>query len=250
MNASLEQRIGERTVELRQSIAELEAVSYSISHDMRAPLRAMQQYAEILSELRDDQFGPQAREFLRRIMSSASRLDSLILDVLQYSQLARETIQLQPLELEPLVRNILNDYPTLNRAKAHIHIIKPLLNILGHEAFVAQALSNLLTNAVKFVGPKTIPQVRLWTEPVEREEMGRLEKFIRIWVQDNGVGIALEHQRRIFRIFERVYPNDRYEGTGIGLAIVLKAVTRMGGRIGVESVLGGGSKFWIELKAA
>jgi len=102
-----------------------------------------------------------------------------------------------------------------------------------------QVVTNLLTNAVKFVGPGVRPHVRVWAE--ERDEWGRL------WVEDNGIGIAQEHQDRIFRVFERLHGSEMYPGTGIGLAIVAKGTERMGGRAGVESTPGKGSKFWIEL---
>ncbi|HEV2392263.1 MAG TPA: ATP-binding protein [Verrucomicrobiae bacterium] len=104
----------------------------------------------------------------------------------------------------------------------------------------------LLTNAVKFVAPELAPRVQVWTEPARRENGDH--KWVRIWVQDNGLGIAPKHQSRIFRMFERVHPVEKYGGTGIGLAIVQKAVERMGGRVGVQSSPGAGSKFWIELR--
>lgn len=252
----LEQRVSERTGELRRAVAELESFSYSLSHDMRAPIRAMRGYAELLERRIGQKLGPEAPEFLHRIMNSAERLDLLIQDVLQYSRVARAPLTLKPISMDRAVENILHDFPSLADCKDHIEVQQPLLSVYGHPAFIGQALSNLLTNAVKFMPPGRTPQVRLWTEDIRHERDARDDnspapgEWVRIWVQDNGVGIAPEDQSRLFRIFERVFPNDKYEGTGIGLAIVQKAVERMGGRVGVESAPGQGSKFWIELKRA
>jgi signal transduction histidine kinase len=248
-HSSLEQRVAERTGELRATVADLEAFSYSLSHDMRAPIRAMQGYAVLLKGILNDRLTPQTTEFLQRIMQSAERLDMLVQDVLKYSRLARAPVALKPVSLQPLVENILNDFPTLMPSMAKIDIQQPLPSVYGHEAFVGQALSNLLTNAVKFVPKGQNPYVRLWAETTVRGT-GQGDSWVRIWVGDNGVGISPEDQKRIFRIFERVYPKEQYEGTGIGLAIVQKAVERMGGRVGVQSAPGEGSKFWIELRQA
>jgi signal transduction histidine kinase len=118
----------------------------------------------------------------------------------------------------------------------------PLLNVIAHEAALGQCITNLLGNAVKFVLPGTLPQIKIRTEPVEGQ--------VRIWFEDNGIGIEPSNQDRIFGIFERVHSAQEYDGTGIGLAIVRKAVERMGGSVGVESEPGNGSRFWIQLKAA
>jgi PAS domain S-box-containing protein len=251
---SLEQRVAERTTKLRETVADLEAFSYSLSHDMRSPLRAMQGYASLLEGLLGEKLGPEPLQFTRRIMRSAERLDALVQDVLNYGRIARAPLELKPLSLSNLVENILDDYPTLAKARSQIEIQQPLLPVCGHEAFAGQALSNLLTNAVKFVPLGRVPRVRLWTEETHRKgeapqvDGAEGDKWVRIWVEDNGIGIGPEDQRRVFQIFERVHSAERYEGTGIGLAIVQKAVERMGGRVGVQSSLGHGTKFWIELR--
>lgn len=251
----LERRVAERTAKLRETVADLEAFSYSISHDMRAPLRAMQGYASLLEAMLGGEIKPQVLEYVHRIMAGAERLDALIRDVLNYSRVARAPLALKPIPLSGLVENILNDYPTLSKVREQIQVQQPLLPVVGHEAFVGQALSNLLTNAVKFVPPGRRPSVRVWTEEAHRNDPARTPEdnghdWVRIWVEDNGLGISLQDQQRIFRIFERVNAGDKYEGTGIGLAIVQKAIERMGGRVGVQSRPGEGSKFWIELRGA
>ncbi len=250
----LEERVIERTAQLREKVADLEAFSYTLSHDMRSPIRAMQGYASVLERMAGDKLGPEGLDFLRRIMKSAERLDLLVRDVLNYSRVANAPVDLKPVPLDGLVDNIVNEYPVLASTRAQVEIQQPLPAVYGHEGFVGQALSNLLTNAVKFVPPDRTPHVRLWAEEthpsdtdVRRKGFGPA-RWVRIWVEDNGVGIAPQDQQRIFRIFERIYPSTKFEGTGIGLAIVQKAVERMGGRVGVQSAPGEGSKFWIELR--
>ncbi|MGH7969324.1 MAG: PAS domain S-box protein, partial [Limisphaerales bacterium] len=228
-HASLEQRVGERTTELRRSIADLEGFSYSLSHDMRAPIRAMQGYASLVKEMVGEKLGPRPVQYLQRIMQSAERLDLLVQDVLKYSGTSRAPMELKPVPLQSLFEGILHEYPTLQAQRASIQIERPMPSVLGHEAFVGQALSNLLTNAVKFVPKGTSPRVRMWAEGVQRKGAETGDPWVRIWVEDNGLGIAPEDQGRIFRFFERVYPNEQFEGTGMGLAIVQKAVERLGG---------------------
>ena len=238
--ATLESRVAERTAQLQTTVSELEAFSYSLSHDMRAPLRAMEGYTQLLRTMLGDKLGPKESDFFDRIMASAERLDTLIQDVLQYSRVARAPLELKPIDLEKIVAQVINDYPSLQPPHAIIRIKKPLLPVLGHEAFLTQCLSNLLSNAVKFVAPGVKPKVEVCTAQYGNE--------VRICIRDNGIGIPTENQKQIFGIFQRLHGHAAYPGTGIGLAIVQKAVERMCGRVGVESALGKGSKFWLQLK--
>jgi len=145
--------------------------------------------------------------------------------VLQYSRIARAPVEIKPLQLEKVLEPVIHDYPALQEPNAEIAIEKPLLPVLGHEAFLTQCFSNLLSNAVKFVAEGQKPQVRIGTQPIGSD--------VRVWFQDNGIGIQKQDQKRIFGIFQRLHPAHRYQGTGIGLAIVQKAVERMGGRVGL-----------------
>jgi signal transduction histidine kinase len=140
------------------------------------------------------------------------------------------------------VREIVQQYPDMQMPKAEILAGVGLFSVIGHELSLGQVIFNLLNNAVKFVVPGTTPKVQVWTE--------RRGEQVRLWIEDNGIGVKPEHQRRLFGMFERVHPGQAYEGTGIGLAIVRKAMERMGGKVGVESDGANGSKFWIELPAA
>jgi PAS domain S-box-containing protein len=225
---------------LREMVGELETFSYSIAHDMRAPLRAMQDFARLLLEDCGDHVGDLGRDYIHRIVSSATRLDQLIQDVLQYSQIVKSELKLEPLSVQKLVQQIIESCPAFQSPHAQIAIDGPLPTVLANRTALTQCISNLLGNAVKYIVPGTLPQIRIWSEP-------RNER-VRLWVQDRGIGIEKEAQEHIFKMFQRL--SDSYEGTGIGLAIVRKAVERMGGAAGVESEPGEGSRFWLELKAA
>jgi PAS domain S-box-containing protein len=238
--SNLEQRVAERTAQLQTTISELEAFSYSLSHDMRAPLRAMEGYTQLLRNMLGEKLGPKELDFFGRIMASAERLDSLIQDVLHYSRVARAPLELREVDLEKIVDQVITDSTTLQPPEADIRIQKPLLRVLGHEAFLTQCISNLLSNAVKFVAPGRKPKVSVYTRTYGKD--------VRLFIEDNGIGIPAENQKQIFGIFQRLHSITTYPGTGIGLAIVQKAVQRMGGSVGVDSAVGKGSKFWLQLK--
>jgi signal transduction histidine kinase len=169
-------------------------------------------------------------------------MDRLIRDILTYSRVTRRDVYLHPVSLDKLVRELLDQYPELSSHRADISIQGKLPDVRGHEPSLSQVISNLLNNAVKFVPSGVKPQVVIRSE-VDHER-------VRLFVEDNGIGIKPQNQDRLFRMFERVHAGDKYEGTGIGLAIVRKAIERMGGKVGVESDGVRGSKFWIELPVA
>lgn len=236
--AQLEEKVRERTAKLEETIAELEAFSYSLSHDMRAPLRAIQSFSEII--LQD--FGekiPDAVVYLQKVISAANRLDRLVQDVLSFARLSRAEVRVVSLDLDRLVREILQERPELQEPKARVVVEGALLPVSGDEASLTQCLTNLLSNAVKFVPRGVKPTVNLSTE--------RVGERVRISVRDNGIGIREKDKTRLFAIFQRLEAAREYEGTGVGLAIVRKAAERMRGGVGVESEEGKGSTFWIEL---
>jgi two-component system, sensor histidine kinase and response regulator len=234
------QTLNERAARLRESISELEAFSYSVSHDLRGPVRAIQGFAQALNEDEAAKISENGKEYLRRIISSSIRLDKMIMDVLAYSRMNMEPMTRTTLDVEKLVRAITEQNPNFQPPDALIEMQIPLLQVIGDETSLTQCVSNVLSNAVKFVAPGVTPRVTIWTEANDGT--------VRLSIKDNGLGIAPEHQKRIFEAFERL--NTDYEGTGFGLAIMRKAVQRMGGRFGVESASGEGSLFWIELPAA
>jgi PAS domain S-box-containing protein len=238
-SADLEKIVADRTTTLREMVSELEAFSYSVSHDLRAPLRAMQGFSEAVLEDYGDKLGTQGKNYLERIKNAAGRLDHLIRDLLAYTQISRHDTQLEPLDLNKIVRDIIVHDPNLNPPAAVVHVEGTLPRVLGRESALVQVVTNLLGNAAKFVPPATVPQIRVWGE----DRGSRL----RLWIEDNGVGIAAQNRERIFDMFVQMNDSQLYGGTGVGLAIVKKAVQTMQGSVGVESEEGSGSRFWVEL---
>jgi signal transduction histidine kinase len=236
----LEAKVRERTIRLQETVTELEAFSYSLSHDMRAPLRAIQSFTEIVVSDYGDRI-PEGVEYLKRVINAANRMDRLIRDVLNFARVSHVEIQLSPVNLEELMRDIIGERPELQE-RATVQIEAPLLPVMGHDASLTQCLTNLLDNAVKFVPAGKRPAIRVYTQP-----MG---KTVRVCIQDNGIGIDQEGQERLFRVFQRLTSAKSYHGTGVGLAIVRRAAERMHGTVGVQSAPGLGSTFWIELPKA
>ena len=231
----LEKLVAERTAKLHELVGELEHFSYTITHDLKAPLRAMRGFAEMAGEFCDR---AEVKEFLGRISTSAERMDRLIADALNYSRTVRQELPLDDVDSGALLRGMLDSYPELQAERARIEVEGRLPVVLGNEAGLTQCFSNLLGNAVKFVKAGEKPEVRVWA--TSRGE------WVRIWVEDKGIGISREMLPRVFEMFSR--GSKDHEGTGIGLALVRKVAQRMGGKVGVESEEGKGSRFWIELK--
>lgn len=238
----LEKKVAERTTTLQQTISELEAFSYTVSHDLRAPLRAMQGFSQAILEDHGDKLDEQGRNYLQRIKKGGERLDRLIQDLLSYTRISREDAPLVPLDLDVIVREIVEHYPDLRPPAVRIRIEGTLPKVWGREAALTQIISNLLGNAVKFVPQGSIPRIKVWCQD--------LGARVRLWIEDNGIGIAPGDHERIFQIFVQVNASQVYGGTGVGLAIVRKAARMMQGAVGVESEEGKGSRFWVELAKA
>jgi PAS domain S-box-containing protein len=240
-NEELEQRVQERTASLREAVAQMEEFSYTVSHDLRAPLRGMQVYSQALLEDYGSGLDPEARHCLARIAENATRLDKMVTDVLTFSRVSRAEVQMRTIALDKLVRDVIQQYPAMQAPRAVIDVAG-LHSVHGHEPSLTQIVSNLLNNAVKFVAPGVTPHVQVWTETTGGN--------VRLFVRDNGIGIKPEYQGRLFRMFERVHPDLPYEGTGVGLAIARKAANRMGGEVGLSSDGITGALFWVQLPGA
>jgi len=239
LNAALAGQVGE----LDAANRELDAFSYSISHDLRAPLRAMQGFAEALLEDYGERLDAAGHDYAQRIVAASRQMDVLIQDLLAYSRLGRGEISLDPVSLETVVDEACGTLEMeVKERGGEINVERPLHRVLAHRAVLGQIVTNLLANAVKFTPAATPPRVRV------RSEAGGGR--VRLWVEDNGIGIEPQHRERIFRAFERLHGAQQYPGTGIGLAIVQKGTARLGGRVGVESEPGAGSRFWVELREA
>ena len=236
----LEQRVAERTAQLQETNAELDAFAYSASHDLRAPLRAMHGFSRAILEDYSDLLDSTGKDYARRIVEAAERLDTQVEDLLAYSRLSRDDLKLKAVALERPVNEAVGQMKeAISERRADVAVEGPLPAVLGHEPTLLTVVTNLIGNGIKFVAPGERPRLRIRAEKHD----GRA----RLWVEDNGIGIAPEHQGRIFRVFERLQSIKEFGGTGLGLAIVRKGVERMGGRVGLESTVGRGSRFWIEL---
>jgi signal transduction histidine kinase len=244
LNATLEQKVSDRTAQLQEINQELEAFAYSVSHDLRAPLRTIQGFAQALKEDYSDRLDDSGKEYLQSITADAVQMDRLITELLAYSQLTRTKITLQPVALMATIESACKQLEMdLQEKQAEITVTTPIPTVLAHNPTLTQAIANLLSNALKFIKPESRPQVEIKYQLAQRDR----QQWVRLWIIDNGIGIASSDTERIFRIFERLHGIETYPGTGIGLAIVRKSIERMGGCVGVESQLGQGSRFWIEL---
>jgi PAS domain S-box-containing protein len=240
LNTDLERRVQERTKSLEETIRELNTFAYSVAHDLRAPLRAIHGFGQLVLESREATAEDTTRFYLTEMVSSAARMDQLIQDLLGYSSLNRGDLAIGTVALDGLVDRVLCDMSAeLKAVKADVRVERPLASVHANDLLLRQAVSNLVSNAIKFVDAGIQPQVRIRGE--------RQGSFYRLVVEDNGIGIAPAYYEKVFRIFERLHSRDAYPGTGIGLAIVRRAVERMGGKVGLDSEAGKGSRFHLDL---
>lgn len=238
INQELEKRVAERTEALQAATRRMENFCYTIAHDLRAPLRAIAGFADLFQD--DENINrTEVQEYVERIVESAKRMDMLIQDLLQYARISQMETPLEQVSLSELVQTVLQRMQRrIKECGGRIEITEPLPAVRCNAPTVAQVVENLIDNGLKFVKPGTRPAIRLRSE----ERQGT----VRLWIEDNGIGIAPEHQEQIFQIFQRLHTTTEYEGTGLGLAIVRKAMENIGGQAGVMSEPGQGSKFWLE----
>lgn len=236
----LETLVEARTASLRAAMAQLEEFSYTVSHDLRAPIRAIAGYAQVLGEDHGDALGEEPRWLLERISGSAQHMARLVDDVLTLSRAASVEVRLHAVDVGACVQGIVDQHPALQEPAASVRVLECGV-VTADDALLSQALTNLLTNAAKFVAPGVKPEIVVHAE--------RRDGRVRVMVDDNGIGIRPEHADKLFGMFQRLPTTTGYEGTGIGLALVRKAIERMGGAVGAEPGTGG-SRFWIELHGA
>lgn len=239
-NENLERVVQERTAKLRDALSEVEHFSHTITHDLRGPLRTLQGFGSLLMEEWNRTPAEEVRGHLDRIVGAARKMDVLITDALEYSRAVRQELPLVPVDPASVIERTISAYPHLQQHRANIRVEGTLPRVIANQTGLAQCFANLFGNAVKFVRPGIFPEIRVYAE----SRAG----LVRIWIEDNGIGIPKKLQPKLFSMFLR--GSNQYEGTGIGLALVKRVLERMGGAVGVESEPGQGSRFWIELQRA
>lgn len=239
-NEELERRVTERTQALLKSYDQMEAFCYSIAHDLRAPLRSMTGFSELLVEEFAGQMTETGKDYAGRIQRSAEHMDHLIRDLLSYGRLNTEPLTATDVDLGKVLRDVVTEYEKdIRERRAKVRRKGRLPRVHGHPSVLHIVLANLISNGLKFVAPGVRPQIEVFAE--------RRDEWTRVWVADNGIGIAPEDHGKVFGVFQRLHHQNTYPGTGIGLAIVAKGVERMGGHLGLESEPGKGSRFWFEV---
>lgn len=238
LNKNLEIRVEQRTKELRAINKELQSFVYSISHDLRAPLRSISGFSEIILRRHKDSLNKEGQEYFGYIMEASHNMGNLINDLLQFSRLARKPLSKQPLNLGDIIDTVQQNLSQdIKEKKANIILTGKVPVINGDKSLLGQIFSNLIQNSIKYHREGVNPEIILSSQ----EDANN----IIVKVQDNGQGIPKEHFEKIFDIFQRLH-NEEYPGTGIGLAIVKKAVTALGGDIYLESEVDSGTTFYVK----
>ncbi len=237
----LERRVRERTTELEHVNRELEAFGYSVSHDLRAPLRAIEGFAEIIARRHREDLNDEGRRYFDNIVQASEQMNQLITDLLAYARLGRQRQGLwKVIPLDPILSEVLDNLaPLIVEKGGHIQVADNLPSVRGDKTLLKQIFTNLLENALVYHRPGVPPAI---TVTYALEDNSTL-----ISVEDNGLGIAPEFREKVFGIFQRLHNQEQYPGTGIGLAIVRKTVEMLGGSIWVESADTHGSRFCIKL---
>jgi PAS domain S-box-containing protein len=242
LNAELEQRVKERTAQLEMTIKELEAFTYSISDDMRGPLRAIDGFSRVLMEEYPDRMDEEGKRLLNIIRSNARNMSELIDGLLTFSRLGRQPLDQVDINMEELARSVCDEVQATNNDRILSVDVKRLPAAFGDRAMLRQAMYNLVSNAFKFTRPKTNPAI----------EIGFLEAGSQntYYVRDNGVGFDMQYSPKLFGVFQRLHSVDDFEGAGVGLALVQRIIVRHGGRVWGEGKVGEGATFYFSLPKA
>ncbi|HML24755.1 MAG TPA: ATP-binding protein [Aggregatilinea sp.] len=240
LNTELEQRVIERTNLLEAKTRELETFTYSVSHDLKAPLRGIDGYSRLLLEDYWDRMNDEGRTFLQNIRQATEQMNQLIEDLLAYSRLERRELRMQPVQLKTVIEMIAAEFASeVQAAGTHITTAIPDVMVKTDSGGLSAIVRNLLDNALKFTRGVEQPQIDVGVRETENAYI--------LWVRDNGIGFDMQYHDRIFEMFQRLQHAEDYAGTGVGLAIVRKAADRLGGRVWAESKRGQGATFYVEI---
>ncbi len=242
LNAELEQRILERTAQLEAANKELESFSYSVSHDLRAPLRAINGFSRILKSDYESQLPAEAQRLLGIVQSSARQMDRLIEDLLAFSRFSRQPLRKQAISTGDLVRQVMNGLSgELENRQVEV-IIADLPTCQADRALLKQVFINLLSNAVKYTRKRAVARIEVGCQLIDGQQI--------YFVKDNGAGFDMDYYDKLFGAFQRLHSADEFEGTGVGLATVQRIIFRHGGRIWAEAAVDKGATFYFTLDGA
>jgi signal transduction histidine kinase len=241
LTEDLEKRVVDRTAELEAKNLELETFTYSVSHDLKAPLRGVDGYSQFLLAEYSGSLDEDGNLFLQNIRKSVERMNQMIDDLLAYSRLELREWITSKVNLSDLVESVVAERKIeIDHRRVQIKVEIPAVVIDAESEGLAQALRNLIDNALKFTRDCPSPEIEICAEVTGGDVL--------LWVKDNGIGFDIKYHDRIFEIFQRLHDVDEYPGTGIGLALVRKVMQRQGGIVWAESVPGGGAKFILKMR--
>ncbi len=239
LNEDLEKRVRQRTVQLESSNKELEAFSYSVSHDLRTPLISIEGFSRKLSEKYGKNLDEKAQMYLATILKSTKQMNQLINDLLTLSRLKRKDFEVEDMDMGAIAQEVFEELKMINSGRKFNFSINNAPHGTGDPSMIREVFLNLLSNAVKFTKHQDIAKIEVGGEAGKEENM--------FFVRDNGAGFDMEQAERIFEAFQRLHSNSEYEGTGIGLAIVQRIISRHGGRVWAEGKVGEGAAFYFTL---